>query len=85
MFVGGDTLSEVVMDEPVRVFRTPLAWLRAGAPADGLVVLNDDIARREMVFHSVVAEDLAHGLVLDRLLTIPAQRPQIRVPRKAAA
>ena len=84
-YLGGDALGDAVMDEPVRVFRTPLAWLRAGAPADGLVVLDHDIASRELAYHHVVAEDLAHGLELDRLLTIPARRPQIRVPRKAAA
>ena len=85
VFVGGDALGDTVMDEPVRVFRTPLSWLRAGAPADGLVVLDDEIARRELAYHSVVAEDLAHGLELDRRLTIPAQRPQICVPAEKAA
>ena len=84
-FLGGDALGDVVMDEPVRVFRTPLTWLQAGAPPNGLVVLDDEIARRELAYHHVVAEDLAHGLDLDRLLTIPAQRPQIRLPRTAAA
>ena len=84
-YVGGDALSDAVLDEPVRVFRTPLAWLRAGAPADGLVVLDHDIARRELAYHSIVAEDLAHGLELDRLLTTPAQCPRISVPAEKAA
>ena len=84
-YIGGDALGDAVMGEPVRVFRTPLSWLRAGAPANGLVVLDDEIARRELAYHSIVAEDLAHGLELDHLLTIPAQRAQIHVPRKAAA
>ena len=84
-FLGGDALGDTVMDEPVCIFKTPLAWLRAGAPPDGLVILDDNIARRDLAHHSIVAEDLAHGLELDRLLTIPAQRPQVRVPREAAA
>ena len=84
-YLGGDALGDTVMDEPVRVFKTPLAWLWAGAPADGLVVLDHDTARRELALCCIVAEDLAHGLELDRLLTIPAQRPQIRVPRDRAA
>ena len=79
-YLGGDALGDVVMDEGVQVFKTALSWLQAGAPADGLVVLNWSIARRELACHSVDAEDLAHGLELDRLLTISAQRPQIRVP-----
>ncbi len=69
----------------MRVFRTPLAWLRAGAPPDGLVVLDDDIARRELAYHSIAAEDLAHGLELEGRLTIPAQRPCVCVPARAAA
>ena len=83
-YLGGDALADTMMDESERVFRTPLAWLRAGAPADGLVVLDHDIARRELAYHHVVAEDLDHGLELDRLLAIPAHRPQIRVPELAA-
>ena len=83
-YLGGDSLPDAVMDEPVRVFRSPLAWLQAGTPPDGLVVLDWDTARRELVDHHVAAEDLAHGLELDHLLTIPAQRPQIYVQRIAA-
>ncbi len=85
VFVGGDTLGDAVMGEPVRVFRTPLARLRAGAPPNGLVVLDHDIARRELAYHDIIAEDIEHGLELDRQLTIPSRRPQIRVPREKAA
>ena len=84
-YIGGDALGDAVMGEPVRVFRTPLSWLRAGAPANGLVVLDDEIARRELAYHSVVAEDLAHGEELLVALTIPAQHPTIGIPRQEAA
>ncbi len=83
-YVGGDALGDAVLDEPVRVFRTPLSWLRAGAPADGLVVVDDDIARRELALFRIAPEDLAHGLELDRVLTIPAQRPRVCVPARTA-
>ncbi len=90
-FLGGDVLGDVALDEPVRAFKTPLSWLRAGAPADGLVILapNGDIAvdvlaRRELVLFSIMVEDLVHGLELDRLLTIPAERPRISVPVRPA-
>ncbi len=84
-FLGGDALGDVVMDEPVRAFKTPLSWLRAGAPADGLVVLNWDTVRRELIYHNLIAEDIEHGVELERRLSIPAQRPQIRVPKAKAA
>ena len=85
-FVGGDALGDAVMDEPVRVFRTPLSWLRAGAPSDGLVVVDVDhkLARRVLADYPIIAEDIAHGDELERELTV-VQRPRISVPRKAAA
>ena len=82
-YLGGDALGDAVMDEPVRVFRSPLAWLRAGAPADGLVVLDDEIARRELADHLVAAEDLHHGRELRRRLSVPARHPRILIPRAA--
>ncbi len=80
-FLGGDALGDVVMDEPVRAFKTPLTWLRAGAPADGLVVLDNEIASRELAYHNIIAEDLAHGEELESRLTIPAQHPHVYVQR----
>ncbi len=82
-YIGGDALGDAVMDEPVRVFRTPLAWLQAGAPPDGLVVLDDEIARRELAYHNVVPEDLHHGRELRRRLSVPARHPRILIPRPA--
>ena len=84
-FLGGDALGDAMMDEPVRVFRTAASWLRAAAPTDGLVILNWDTARRELAYHSLIAEDVEHGVDLERRLSIPASRPQIRVPREKAA
>ena len=85
-YVGGDALGDTVMDEPVRVFKTPLSWLQSGAPADGLVIVDVDykLARRDLANSPIIAEDIAHGELLQRELTV-VQRPQVRVPRKAAA
>ena len=48
-------------------------------------LLDHDIARRELAYHSIVAEDLAHGEELLVALTIPAQHPAIGIPRQEAA
>ncbi len=83
-YLGGDALGDVVMDEPVRVLREPLSWLRVGAPANGLVILDWDIARRQLEGVDLVAADIEFGRELDKRLTIPAQRPRVHVPRRAA-
>ncbi len=84
-YLGGDALGDAVMDEPVRAFKTPLSWLRASAPADGLVVIDWDTAPQDLAYRNIVAEDLAHGEDLVRRLTVPALRPCVRVPKERAA
>ena len=83
--LGADALDCLWLCDQLRVYRTPLRWLRAGAPYNGLAILDCDAAKLHIPRVEIVTEDLAHGLELDRLLTIPAQRPQVRVPRKVAA
>ena len=78
--LGADALGDAVMDEPVRVLKTPMSWLRSGAPSDAVVMVDHDAARRDLAGHSITAEDIEHGLELDLLLTIPAERPRISVP-----
>ncbi len=83
--LGADSLDRLWLGDRLRVYRTPLSWLRTGAPYNGLVILNWDGARLHIPRVEIVAEDLAHGLELDHLLCIPAQHPRISVPVRAAA
>ena len=82
-YLGGDALADILAD--IWVYRTPWSWLRAGAPGDGLVILDTTVARRELAHLNIVAENPDHGVELDSRLTIPARHPQISVPVRAAA
>ena len=79
-YVGGDAM----VVQPVRVFKTPMSWLRAASPLDALVVLDWDTARRELALFTLDAEDLEHGENLQKKLTIPAVKPEVLIPRLAA-
>ncbi len=83
--LGADALDRLWLGKPLRAFKTPLAWLQAGAPYNGLVILDWRAARLHIPRVEIVAEDLAHGLELNRLLTIPAQHPLIHVPESCTA
>jgi len=73
-------------DDPIRVYRDPLAWLRAGG--DGVVVLDDagfDILANLPA--GLVAEDVEHGQEIRARLSRPLPVPRIFVAadRRAAA
>jgi len=77
---------------PLRIFRTPLAWLRARC--DGVVILDPTRGGRwlaDVPFDTVAAEDEAHALHLDAMRRAPLERQTIvvpgprRVPAKVAA
>ena len=83
-FLGGDALEWLWLDEPPLVFKTPLAWLKAGAPHNGIAILDWSAARRHLLDTDIVATDIAFGRELKRRLTIPARRPRVHVPKRAA-
>ena len=65
---------------PVRIWRSPLAWLRAGCR--GLVLLSND--RRDQYRHlaslgSIIAEDAHHAAELQQLLEHPWPTPTVLV------
>jgi hypothetical protein len=64
--------------EPVRIWRSPLAWLRADC--DGLVMLSTDPADAYRLLSSlreIVAEDAEHAAELRRLVRRPWPLPRI--------
>jgi hypothetical protein len=63
--------------DPVPVWRTPLAWLRAGCR--GLVLLGDRASQYRILtlLHSIVAEDDGHAAELRCLLARPWPVPQV--------
>ena len=69
-------------DEPLRIWRTPLAWLQAGA--EGVCVLQwtvGAVADLSGIWTPLVAEDLAHGREIKARLTEPMPPlPTIMVP-----
>lgn len=70
---------------PVRVWRTPLEWLRAGG--EGIVPLSHDPEEVRGVLlwcRAIVAADVEHGRQLRRLLEKPARIPPIYVDRPEA-
>lgn len=56
----------------VRVFRTPIDWLRGGC--DGVVILNTGVARDRLAGKEVVAQDVEHGRWLKNALSFPPPR-----------
>lgn len=56
----------------VRVFRTPIDWLRGGC--DGIVILNADVARDRLAGKEIVAQDVEHGRWLKNALSFPQPR-----------
>lgn len=77
---------QLVNPEPVRVWRSPISWLRAGGK--GIVLLTDslDIAFDILVqIRTPVAEDLEHWRKLRAAFERPFRAPTILVPSKAAS
>ena len=74
-----------VYDEPIQVRRTPLDWLKAGG--DGIVILADPAtASLYLRAIKIVAEDVSHGLELERSLRPPViDLPRIFVRQDLAA
>ena len=74
-----------VYDEPIQVHRTPLDWLKAGG--DGIVLLTDPAdAFSYLRGLKIVAEDVSHGLELERRLRPPVpELPHIFVRPAVAA
>ena len=85
--LGDGALDGLYLDEPLRVYRSPLSWLLAAG--DGCVVLDWQAALIELPLRcrTIEAEDLSHGLELRQRLTIPEKLPDIVVPpvREVAA
>lgn len=66
---------------PLRIFQTPLAWLRARC--DGVVILDPMRAGRwllDLPFDTVAAEDQAHARQLDAMRRAPLERQALVVP-----
>ncbi len=83
-FLGGDAMERLWLGDPLLVFKSPLAWLQANAPYNGLTVLNWDAARRLIPDIDIIVTDIEFGRELDQRLTVPARRPRVYVPRRAA-
>jgi hypothetical protein len=71
-------------EEPLRLWKTPLAWLKAGCK--GAVVLDWRAAALDLlgIWTAIVAEDLGHGLDVQARLSQPFPCPEIRVPAASA-
>lgn len=69
---------------PLHVFKTPLAWLRAGC--DGCVVLNQDWGAYwlDKAVGPFVAEDVHHGFQIREMLGDKAARHRVLVPANKA-
>lgn len=67
-------------DDPIKVFRTPMSWLAASG--QGICLLERENAWEHLgPIPKIAAEDKAHGLELQGLLTPPVlQKPKIMVP-----
>ncbi|WP_158266862.1 hypothetical protein [Alsobacter soli] len=64
-------------DDPMRVWSTPLQWLRAGRR--GLCLVDEVAARWQLAgIGALAAEDHVHGLALQAALALPL--PEILVP-----
>ena len=73
-----------VWSEPLRLWRTPLEYLRASM--GGAVVLSWPAARPLLSCCSeIVAEDVEHGAEIRKRLTRPVAIPEISVPVQVAA
>ncbi len=82
--LGADALDRLWLAEPLLVFKSPLAWHQANAPYSGLVVLNWDVARHLILDIDIFVTDIEFGRELDQRLTVPARRPRVYVPKRAA-
>lgn len=80
----GEEMQSDFSDAPVPVWRTPLAWLKAGAT--GLCLVDPDPAVvRDVLMRcqSLVAEDAGHGREIQRLMEKHWNRlPPIYVPER---
>lgn len=83
--LGADALDRLWLGAKLKVCRNPLRWLQSGPADNAIVILDGKAARLQLTRIEIVAEDLAHGLELDLLLTIPAQRPLIQVSEQVTA
>lgn len=82
--VLGNVGPQIFQPEPVPVWRSPWGWLKAGGV--GLVLLSTDALDRWRVLSSlgaIVAEDVAHGRELERLLKRPFRHPPVLVRDQA--
>ena len=83
VMLGGDSLVGTTF--PVRVHRTPLSWLQFDS-GDGVCVLDWRLARRLLgCMDDIVAEDIEHGEVILRYLSVPLALPRISIPIRDAA
>jgi len=78
-FALGETQLAFRHHEPLPVWRTPLAWLRANRV--GIVILNVSAAWSRLADLPILAEDIQHGNSLEKLLTPPRPLPTIFVRR----
>jgi hypothetical protein len=79
-FLGGDLLRRAVnWDEQLRVFASPLAWLRGRG--EGVVPLTDDLEQLREVQAGLLADDDDHAATIRAGLTKLRRVPRILVPR----
>lgn len=83
--IGADALDRLGVGQEMSVYRTPLDWLRAGAPETGLCIFDWQLAARKLSGVQLLADSLEHGHELARRLTLPEVRPSISVPAKLSA
>lgn len=87
--LGAEALSvAVISGDPLRIFRDPGGWARAGGAAAGIVVIDWTADVGLLGLKAVIADDIEHGAeVKTRLKKLRARLvgrvPQIRVPISA--
>ena len=69
-FVGADALERLWLDEPLLIYSSPLDWLKANAPHNGLVILDWSVARRLIPDIDIIVTDIEFGCELDKYPTV---------------
>jgi hypothetical protein len=84
--LGAEALSAaVIASEPLRVFRDPGGWARAGGGDVGVVVIDRSLDVGLLGLKTIVADDVDHGAEIKAALRklrakLIGQTPHIRVP-----
>ncbi len=83
-FLGSDALERLWLNEPLRLHRDPLGWLRGGAQPNAAVVLSWKAAATQIfAVPSIVADDYEYALEIEQHLKATRTIPNISFPADA--